>query len=340
MFNPKDYSDNFIIEKDHSDYVLKKYIGNIHGTLEIPEGVTRISSFAFGPSWTNNYPEINKIIFPRTLKRIPDCNFGSWANLEEVIIPEGVTSIADSAFFDNKIKKVRLPSTLDRIGKDTFGLCKNLTEIVLNHLSPSIFANLMHEGYAVAETIYSKDPAVKPELQFKIYIGDSKDIELSKYFKHFSINYKNAKFELKQLFIMYGNYVVGYLGHDIDLIIPESSIGVAPWAFAYNKNIKSVVFSKKTKSIGYSAFEGCSALNNIALNDSLETIGDESFMGTSITEVTIPKKVTYVGSYAFAYCHSLKSLTIVKKRTYDYREDEWHSDWKAHLECVPKYQYI
>ena len=68
MFNPKDYSDNFIIEKDHSDYVLKKYIGNIHGTLEIPEGVTRISSFAFGPSWTNNYPKINKGIGRTTRK--------------------------------------------------------------------------------------------------------------------------------------------------------------------------------------------------------------------------------------------------------------------------------
>ena len=43
MLNIKDYSDVFIIKKERDDYVIKEYIGDIKGTLVIPEGVTKIS---------------------------------------------------------------------------------------------------------------------------------------------------------------------------------------------------------------------------------------------------------------------------------------------------------
>lgn len=49
---------------------------------------------------------------------------------EEIIIPEGVTSIGVTAFSHfTKLRKVVLPSTLERIETSAFYDCKNLEEI-------------------------------------------------------------------------------------------------------------------------------------------------------------------------------------------------------------------
>ena len=70
--NPKDYSNEFIIRKEREEYVLKEYVGSAEETLIIPDGVTRISQYAFEK---NKCRKIKKIIFPKTLKRIPNSNF-------------------------------------------------------------------------------------------------------------------------------------------------------------------------------------------------------------------------------------------------------------------------
>ena len=121
----KEFSDVFVIKKERDDYVIKKYIGDVKGDLIIPEGVTKISNDAFEYSWIRTYPEITKIVFPKTLKKIPNC-FSSWKNLKEIEIPEGVTTISDSAFFDTGLKTVWLPSTIVKIGKSAFSFCEDL----------------------------------------------------------------------------------------------------------------------------------------------------------------------------------------------------------------------
>ena len=66
-------------------------------------------------------------------------------------------------------------------------------------------------------------------------------------------------------------------------------------------------------TIGYYAFQDCISLTSITIPNSVTSIGQSAFGGTSLTSVTIPNSVTSIGDYAFRYCSNLIEI-------YDYRE--------------------
>lgn len=75
------------------------------------------------------------------------------------------------------------------------------------------------------------------------------------------------------------------------------------------KNIKFV--NSSIKSIETKAFEGCSSLSGIELPTSLQTIGDRAFLGcSSLHTISIPEAVTSIGSYAFWNCSNLTEIYI------------------------------
>lgn len=331
MFNIKDYADAFIIKKEHDEYSIKEYIGDVEGTLSIPEGVTRISSYAFLDSKCS---KINKIIFPKTLKRIPNCNFENWKHLEEVVIPEGISSIGEGAFEGTGIHEVLLPSTMDRIAKDAFAYCENLKKITLLHLTDSLLNSLMNGNYSFGYP--------KPKLAFSIYFGLSEDIELSKYFnKYYNRENEKLKFSIRNWFVMYGDYIVGYVGKGKNIYAPDSAIGIAPEAFAFDKGIESITLSKNIKTIGSYAFEGCSSLHTITLNESLEKIGSFAFADSGLKKIKIPLKVSFIGEGAFTDCKRLQCITIVEKLIGDhYRISKWDTWWDRGFYNEEKKEYV
>lgn len=329
----KEFSDVFVIKKERDDYVIKKYIGDNKGDLIIPEGITKISNDAFEYSWIRTYPEITKIIFPKTLKKIPNC-FSSWKHLKEIEIPEGVAAISDSAFFDTGLTTVFLPSTIDKIGKSAFSLCENLKKITITHLSSSILNSLMNNDYIS----YSREGEL--ELAFTLCFGGSKEIDLTHYFRYYNSKNEKLKFSFNDYFILYGNYVVGYLGKERNITIPDCVIGIAPEAFINNLNIQSVTFNDKVKFVGDSAFEGCKNLHTVNLNSSLETIDRYAFAASGIENIILPSKIKSMGEAIFVDCKKLKFITITEKLIGDYRTSKWNQNWKDGFYGSIKYDFI
>ena len=65
------------------------------------------------------------------------------------------------------------------------------------------------------------------------------------------------------------------------------------------------------KSIGSSAFFGCTGLKSVTIPTSVTSIGQSAFHGcTSLTSITIPNSVTSIGDAVFSYCSGLTSVTI------------------------------
>ena len=130
-----------------------------------------------------------------------------------------------------------------------------------------------------------------------------------------------------------------------DVVIPnkfdgkEYPIDIKADAFKNNSSIKSVKFSKNVKTIDYKSFNNASSLEKLEVdsenpiyysqnnciitrdnknlvkgcktsiipNDVLHITG---FYGSNIESINIPASVTYISSYAFAYCHDLKKITV------------------------------
>lgn len=76
-------------------------------------------------------------------------------------------------------------------------------------------------------------------------------------------------------------------------------------------DIISCAIHARAKIIYGSAFEGCTALTNIAIPNSVRSIGGAAFSGcTELTSITIPDSVTSIGTNAFSGCTGLTSVTI------------------------------
>lgn len=86
--------------------------------------------------------------------------------------------------------------------------------------------------------------------------------------------------------------------------LPESVKKIGDSAFSSCEALESVNFIKSITYIGNSAFKGCKQLKKaeIPTDSSLTYIGDEAFASSGLTEIVIPKGVTYLGSSAYFNC--------------------------------------
>lgn len=109
----------------HECYSLSNI--SVKSTLNYPIGITIVP---FGNFEKNSV--IRRFFAPSTLRIIGENAFSNCANLEEVNLAEGVTTICPSAFSGcRNLKKLTLPSSLRVIGENAFACCTSLEEVVL-----------------------------------------------------------------------------------------------------------------------------------------------------------------------------------------------------------------
>lgn len=111
-----------------SDFGFNSYFG--HDTpyallsVTLPNTITTIGEEAFV-----GCPNLESINFPASLTSIGRRAF-SGCELKEVVLPNGITEIAESAFEMNTLTKLVLPDTLVSIGYRAFQSC-GMTEVVM-----------------------------------------------------------------------------------------------------------------------------------------------------------------------------------------------------------------
>lgn len=90
------------------------------------------------------------------------------------------------------------------------------------------------------------------------------------------------------------------------LSIPEGYDRIADGAFS-NENKQSVLenvnLPKGLTLIGKNAFQNCTYIKSIELNEGLENIGDSAFFGTTLGTVKFPSSLKIINDCAFANCH-------------------------------------
>ena len=111
-----------------------------------------------------------------------------------------------------------------------------------------------------------------------------------------------------------GLEITGYIGTNARVVIPETINGIPVIAIADSAFIEDAVLNEITlpasvKRIGASAFEG-SALANINMS-AVEEIDARAFYGCkSLTNIALPDSLQSIGSYAFQDCYALLSVAI------------------------------
>ena len=86
------------------------------------------------------------------------------------------------------------------------------------------------------------------------------------------------------------------------------------------KKLKKVTFGKNIKSIGNSAFAGCSRLSSVKYDNALQTVHKAAFKNCkSLKNVSLGKNIKSIGNSAFAGCSKLSNVKAGKKLEKVYR---------------------
>lgn len=209
---------------------------------------------------------------------------------EEVVIPDGVTSIGKEAFIRNeKLKKVVCPEGVRRIGEGAFRWCDCLTTVSLPG-SVTVIGAYAFEKCNNLENISIPEGVT--------YIGEQ------------------AFFGCDKLadingFIIIKGILFGCLVGDKEIILPEEITRIDQEAFDQCPKLTGITLPKTLKSIGRRAFWGLRDLTVLRLPDSITNIERGAFEDCQqLKKVTLPDGLTSIEAEAFAGCSSLEDINL------------------------------
>lgn len=105
-----------------------------------------------------------------------------------------------------------------------------------------------------------------------------------------------------------GTVLLKYVGKDDNVCIPQGITKIEKNAFANCKKLTKVTIPDSVASVA--GFTHCKKLEKAVLGKNVRSIGESAFSGTSLTEITIPKRVNTIDQDAFSKCKNLKKITF------------------------------
>ena len=245
------------------------------GVIEFDRAVNTIGYDTFGDRWVYNEDcNLKHITLPESITHIDEYAFSYQDKLKEIIIPNGVSTIGDSAFYGCDLKRVTIPNSVQIIGEGSF----------------ACFGILSFKGKFATE--------------------DGKALISDNTFIQYANGNKAKTYTIPNNIIKIGNKA--FLFSNLQcIIIPDGVTEIGVNAFSNCGNLTDLVIPETVTTIGEYAFGGCSSLESVTIPCSVTTIGRYAFCDcSSLTSVTIPDGVTTIKYGAFIFCRNLASVTI------------------------------
>lgn len=227
------------------------------------------------------------ITIPADVKTIGKMCFAS-ADVEEVILPEGIKCIESKAFADCfNLKKINFPEGLETVKDRTFMNCGSLVEVIL----PTILTKIGDYDFYNAGIKQLTLPDPKNVLSTGISVFSAIKVKSINVPKNLRLN-KAMFSNCQQLRTV--NFESNWV------TIPER-------CFYYCTSLEKIDISKAL-FIKDAAFLECYSLS-VNVIPAYTCVSACSFMKTGVKDVTI-EDISKVGEKAFSDCKSLKKLTI------------------------------
>jgi hypothetical protein len=259
--------------------------------LVIPASVTSIGGLGNFYTLTNitvnplntNFSSSGGMLFDQagaTLLQCPRALTGSYP------VPNGVVSIAGSAFYQSALNGVTFPASLKNIGLEAF-YWSDLTAVTI----PSTVTNFGNYTFSICldltnVTFLNGVTTIAPGM--------------------FSDCTNLTTVAIPPSVTNIGNYAFEYCSSLGKVVIGYGATVIGSSTFVSCVNLTNVSIPGSVISIGPDAFNHCTSLAGMTIPDSVTDIGDDAFYYcTNLTSVTVSAGLTNIDGYAFDSCSNL-----------------------------------
>ena len=286
--------------------------------------------------------EITDLTIPEGVTKISDYAFLGCTSLTSVIIPAGVTSIGEYAFENcSNITSITIPSTVANISEWAFSSICNLETVVSHITEPFAIANNTFEACGELNDIFTDATLYVPAGCVQAYsntqgwreFSEIKEIgstEPTENVWTFTTSGSNATItgcsipvgdlEIPSTVTKDGvEYSVKFIGESAfsgctsltGISIPDGVTNIYANAFNGCTGLSNVTVPESVTAIASSAFANCSSLTSMVLSEGLTSLGQNAFQRcTNLTSITIPSTLKTISKYAFSYCSKLTKVFV------------------------------
>lgn len=218
-------------------------------------------------------------------------------NIRNVELPEGITGIGKSCFFDKKgIVSVKLPSTLRFIDSRAFRNCINLERVEFGYddvsISPDAFKNCTTLKYI--RLADGKEYALEG---LEVPGGEVPPVV------------QTVHSQVLGNFCISGTTLLKYRGSEARVVVPDGIRVIGERAFAGNEAVDRVVLPASVVAIEERAFEDCLVLQTIDFPEGLSMLGKSAFENcVKLIRAILPESLIRLEVSAFNRCKALREV--------------------------------
>ncbi|MBQ8291338.1 MAG: leucine-rich repeat protein [Clostridia bacterium] len=276
-------------------------------SIDVPDSVITLARSAF-----RDCTALTEISLSENLQEIDARAFQGCTALTELCLPDGVATIGNYAFMDSGVTEIDLSKNLETVGNYAFANVA-LKELVLpaklKEIGDYAFENTALTGLTIPKSIQFVGQHILRGTPW--YEKQSGEFILC---DDVLYEYRGSHTALQTTDFPQGvRLLAGNLFQNVpftEVALPDSVQGIGWSAFLGCAALQNVRLPEGLLWIGSFAFFNCTALEEILLPESSEVIKNGAFKGSGLTGVTIPQNVRTIGGSAFAKCDKLTTVVF------------------------------